>query len=191
MKNFRDFLDNYAMISDGDWNDISKEFAPVSYHKDDLILEEGQICRYFYFFEQGLLRFFSNHDGEEITRTFTIPPYCFTSKISFRNQSPANESIQALDDTIVWRLDYLQYKKLEKLESWNLFIRKLIHEVQDFTDQLLFDSKTQTADERYALLQNNYSEDILRKIPLKYLASFLGIAPQSLSRIRNNLKKNP
>ena len=186
----REFINRYTTLSPDDWQVIKKEFQRNEFQKDEIILQEGKICRYFYFFESGLLRFFYNIDGQDVTKTFTIAPYCFTSKISFRNQSPAGESIQALEKTVVWRITYEQYKNLEKLNSWNIFMRKLLNEIQEFTEKLMLESKTQTAESRYQYLLDNYPADLLQKIPLKHLASFLGIAPQSLSRIRNNLHKN-
>jgi CRP-like cAMP-binding protein len=187
---FKEFINRYVQLSPDDWQIIYKEFKKVEFLKNDIILQEGKICRHFYFFERGLIRFYYNIEGEEITKTFTIAPYCFTSKVSFRNQSPANESIQALEETTAWQITYGQYKKLEKVNSWNIFIRKLLNEIQEFMEKLMLESKTQTAEIRYKHLLENYPASLVQKIPLKYLSSFLGIAPQSLSRIRNNLHKS-
>ncbi|MCG6186377.1 Crp/Fnr family transcriptional regulator [Maribellus maritimus] len=186
----KDFINRYITLSENDWNDIKREFQKKIFSKDEIILQEGKVCHHFYFFERGLIRFFCNIDGEDITKTFALAPYCFTSKISFRNQSPANESIQALEKTVVWEISYKQYKQLEKINSWNIFMRKLLNEIQEFTEKLMLDSKVLTAEKRYEILQETYPADLLQKIPLKHLASFLGIAPQSLSRIRNNLHQS-
>lgn len=186
---FRKFIENYTSISDSDWDIIQKTFKKKVFERNEDILSEGKICRYFYFLEEGLLRFYYNIDGQDITKTFTIAPYCFTSKVSFRTQTPANESIQALKKTTVWETTYEQYRQLEKLNSWNLFMRKLLNEIQEFSEQLMLETKTQTAEKRYQFLLENYPPDLIQQIPLKHLASFLGIAPQSLSRIRNKLHK--
>ncbi len=190
LEQFKDFINKYISLSENDWEEIKKEFKSQIFQKDEIILHEGNICRYFYFFEKGLIRFYCNIDGTDITKTFAVAPYCFTSKVSFRNQSPANESIQALDDTIVWRINYSQYKQLEKIHSWNVFMRKLLNEIQEFTENRLLVSKINTAEENYKALLRDYPADLMQKIPLKHLASFLGVAPQSLSRIRNNIHKN-
>ena len=185
----KDFINNFIALPEEDWEIIQKEFKREVLKKNEIILEEGKICRYFYFLEKGLIRFYCNVGGNDITKMFCVAPYCFTSKVSFRNQSPANEGIQALDDTIVWKIDYGQYKKLEKINSWNLFIRSLLNDIQEFMDNRLLESKIYTAEENYKNLMKRYP-GIMAKIPLKHLASFLGVAPQSLSRIRNNLHKN-
>ncbi len=120
---------------------------------------------------------------------FTIAPYCFTSTLSFRNQKPAEESIQALEKAIVRQTTYSKMNELAKINSWNIFIRKLVNEVQEFTESFLTEVRTETAEKRYEKLLDNYS-DLIHKIPLKHLSSFLGIAPQSLSRIRKKLHEN-
>lgn len=184
------FISKYVVLPPNDRQMIVDAFTKVEFRKGEIIEEESKICRHFYFLESGLIRFFYNIDGSDITKTFTIAPYCFTSIISFRNQSPSAESIQALEDTVTWRIHYDRYLELARLESWNVFVRKIANEVQEFSEKLMLESKTQTAEYRYMQLIKEYPADLIQKIPLKYMATFLGIAPQSLSRIRNKLHKN-
>lgn len=189
MSAFREFIEKYVTLTDDDWEAVRQAFERRVFSKDEIILEEGKLCRYFYFLETGLLRFYYNIDGQDVTKTFVIAPYCFTSKISFRNQCAAGESIQVLQDTVVWQTTYEKYRSLEKINAWNIFMRKLLNEIQEFTEQLMLESKTQTAEMRYERLLKVYPTSLIQQIPQKHLASFLGIAPQSLSRIKNNLQK--
>lgn len=190
IQNFRTFIERYTPLSNADWGAIRQDFQLKVFEKDELIIEQGKICRHFYFFEDGLIRIFYNIDGKDITKSFAIPPYCFTSKISFRNQVESLESIQALEKTVVWEINYQQYRKLEKIESWNRFMHKLINEIQEFTENRMLRSKIYTAEQNYEQLISQFPAQLMQKIPLKHLASFLGVAPQSLSRIRNKLHKN-
>ncbi|NQU88002.1 MAG: Crp/Fnr family transcriptional regulator [Mariniphaga sp.] len=185
---FRNFIENYTVLPDHEWKFIQKAFNKKEYSKNEIILAEGRICKYFYFLEEGLLRYFVLNDGNDVTRFFTIAPYCFTSKDSFRNQTPATENIQALKKSIVWQTTLSQSNKLLELKSWNTFTRNFIHEVQSYTEELLFEIKTESARQRYIKLLEKYPGQI-QNIPLKYLSIFLGIAPQSLSRIRKNTLK--
>ena len=73
-----------------------------------------------------------------------------------------------------------------EVKSWNTFVRKLIQEVQYFTEKILEEIQTETAEKRYEKMLKNEPLP-LQRIPLKYLASFFGIAPQSLSRIRKKI----
>ncbi|WP_163323730.1 Crp/Fnr family transcriptional regulator [Draconibacterium mangrovi] len=187
IENFRSFIERYVTLTQAEWETICCDFRLKLFKKDDLIVEQGKICRHFYFFEEGIIRVFYNIDGNDITKSFAIPPYCFTSKISFRNQVPSEESIQALENTVVWEITYGQYRKLEEIETWNRFMHKLINEIQEFTEKRMLESKIYTAEQNYEFLLNRYPAQLMQKIPLKHLASFLGVASQSLSRIRNKL----
>lgn len=184
---FRDFIEKYSKLSDSEWQLIDELFESKEFSKNEIILAEGAICRYFYFLESGLVRFFSNIDGNDLTKTFAIAPYCFTAKLSFRSQSASSEAIQALDRTVVRRVSFEGYRKLEEINAWNIFMRKLLNEIQEYSESFYLEIRTITAEERYRKILDSYPQYIVKKIPLKHLASFLGIAPQSLSRIR---KKN-
>ena len=122
----------------------------------------------------------------EATLFFTVAPYCFTSQRSLTKQEPAAESIQALEDCTIWRMTRTDAYALFANVAWSNFVRELVQEVQFYTQQLLQEAQTQTAEERYiTLLQQNGA--LLNRVPLKYLASYLGIAPQSMSRIRKKI----
>ncbi|MEL7222747.1 MAG: hypothetical protein AAGJ93_15605 [Bacteroidota bacterium] len=96
---------------------------------------------------------------------------------------PAEDSIEVLQDAIVWEMDQSIAFDLLKYPNWSAFVRKLVQEVQYLTEQILEDIQNNTAEERYIkMMQSN--DPILTNAPLKDIASFLGIAPQSLSRIR-------
>ncbi len=175
-------------LSDDDWAQISLCFEKRMVKKDEILLQEGNICRHLYFIESGLLRYFINKDGNDITKFFTEAPYCFTSQVSFTAEKPATENIQAIEDSVIWQTTLQQANDLLELKSWNTFVRKLIQEVQYYTEEILQEIQTETAENRYIkLLENNPA--LLQRVPLKYLASYLGIAPQSLSRIRKKLAK--
>ncbi len=87
----------------------------------------------------------------------------------------------------MWRLSFDQYKKLEELNSWNIFIRKLLNEIQEYAESFYLDIRTMTAENRYRKILTEYPDELVQKIPLKHLSSFLGVAPQSLSRIRKKI----
>jgi CRP/FNR family transcriptional regulator, anaerobic regulatory protein len=190
MKALKKFIENYTAISGNEWDKISQVFSQRKFAKNELILQEGMICRNFYFLESGLLRYFYNSDGKEVVKAFTFPPYCFTSEASFINQRPSIENIQALEDSIVWQTGYQQYKELENVDSWKKFTYGLLDEYDKFSKLMIIHLKTQSPEQRYFWLIQNYPQSILQRISQKDLASFLGITPQSFCRIKNNLHKN-
>lgn len=186
MDSFRQFIEIYTTLSDENWKQISVCFGKRVIEKDEILLQEGKICRHLYFIESGLLRFFINKDGNDITKFFTEAPYCFTSQVSFTAEKPATENIQAIEQSVIWQITLKQANDLLELKSWNTFIRKLIQEVQSYTEEILQEIQTETAENRYKKMLESNSE-LLHRVPLKYLASYLGIAPQSLSRIRKKI----
>ncbi len=184
MEKIKKFAEQYIHFTESEWEKVNENFEKKIFSQNQIILEHDSVCRYFYFLESGLIRFFNIVDGTDLTKTFTIAPYCFTSRTSFRKQTPSKEGIECLEETIVWRTSFSQYQNLAKIEKWNTFIRMITNEIQEFSEELFLETKTITAENRYLKLLDKYPAEIIDKIPLKHLSSFLGIAPQSLSRIR-------
>jgi CRP-like cAMP-binding protein len=176
----RHFIENYTSLPTSEWEQISVCFERRIIEKDEIVLEEGQVCRHLYFVESGLLRFYINKEGNDITKFFTEAPYFFTSQASFNSGRPATENIQAIEKSIVWQIAILQANELLELKSWNTFVRKLIQEVQYYTEQILQEVQTETAENRYRKMITENPQLLLR-IP------YFGIAPQSLSRIRKKI----
>ena len=183
MNALRSFIGRYTALPADEWELIGACFEKRLVKKGEVILPAGKICKHLYFAESGLLHFYINKDGTDVTKFFTEAPYFFTSQASFNAQKPANESIQAIEPCIIWQITYVQANALYELKSWTDFARKIIQEVQFFTEEILEALQTETAEFRYEKMVRN-NPALLGRIPLKYLASYLGIAPQSLSRIR-------
>ncbi|MDX2072465.1 MAG: Crp/Fnr family transcriptional regulator [Haliscomenobacter sp.] len=187
MHPLRQFISQFTPVAEQDWQAISNCLLRRELKKETLLLEEGKTCKHLYFLEKGLLRFFVWKDGIDITKYFTDVPYVFTSQKSFNQQVPAQESIETLEDSIIWQMSYEHAQHLLELKPWSTFIRLLIQEVQTYTEEILEALQTQTAEQRYKMLLQQ-DADLLQRVPLKHLASYLGIAPQSLSRIRKKIQ---
>ncbi len=186
MKHLKNFVNSYLKIPESDWQIIEKSFSKKNVPRNHLLLQEGKVCNNLSFLEKGLLRFFVLKDGVEITKFFTIAPYFFTSQTSFNLRTPATESIETIEESTIWETSFELNEQLLKLSSWNSFARKITQEVQFFTENILEELQSETAESRYKKLMMNDPE-LLNRIPSKYLASFYGIAPQSLSRIKKKL----
>jgi CRP-like cAMP-binding protein len=184
----RKFIENYSELPDVEWDIIKQAFERREIEKNELIVSEGSVCKYFFFLEEGLIRYFIFNDGNDITKFFTAAPNCFTSITSFRPQKPAQENIQSLEKSIVWQITLNQANELLELKSWNTFVRNFVNEVQISTEELMMESKTESAEQRYEILLEKYPQ-LIQKIPLKHLSTFLGIEPQSMSRIRKKLSQ--
>jgi len=183
---FFTFIQNYVAISEKEWELVRQRIEHTMHVSGDILLREGQVCKKLYFLESGLMRYYISKDGEELNKFFTKPPYLFTSQQSFGLQTPANESIQALQDSSVWQVTKKQADELMQHKFWRTFAELIRLEVQGFTELILEQIQGSTAEERYIWMLENEKELVL-DLPLKHLASYLGIAPQSLSRIRKRM----
>ncbi len=181
-------MQQYVTVSHEDWLLISNKFSAKRYQKGTLLLEQGKTCDHLSFLETGLLRFFIWKDGETATKFFTEAPYMFTSQRSFNQREPAKENIEALEDSLVWQLSFQGQQELLRLSVWRTFADKITQEVQFFTENILEELQNETAENRYNLLLKHRPE-LVRRVPLKHLASYLGITQQSLSRIRRNISR--
>ena len=187
MHPFRRYILGYTPLTAAEWAEIEPVLSRQTYPAGATLLREGAICRKLYFLETGFLRYSGTRDdGETYTKFFTTAPYCFTSQRSFNQKTPAAESIEALEASVVWELPRAAALDLLRLSGWSDFVRCLVQEVQGYTQDLLEEAQQCTAEARYAKLLRGNSI-ILQKAPLKDVASYLGIAPQSLSRIRKRM----
>ncbi|MFD2941992.1 Crp/Fnr family transcriptional regulator [Flavobacterium notoginsengisoli] len=153
--------------------------------KGELLLTESQVCNEIVFIRKGILRsFFFNHKGDEITNCFAFENEFMASFASFITEEKAEENIQALADT---ELQILNRKALEKLYqsgfNWQETGRKLTElEFVNLHKRMVSFQKL-SGTQRYEELYKNHQK-YLQLIPLQYLASYLGVTPRHLSRIR-------
>jgi len=186
MHPYRSFINNYHHITNTEWAAVEARLVRRKIRKGAVLLPLGKVCRHVWFLETGLMRYTVDRDGQDMSKFFTVAPYCFTSQRSFNTGQPAAESIEALEDGVLWVMTKADIESLFSLPGWSAFVRALTQEVQFFTEETLEGLQNQTAEARY-LEMLRAGDPLLSRVPLKHLASYLGIAPQSLSRIRKRL----
>ncbi len=154
------------------------------FKKGEFILKPGQVCKTIMFVEEGYLRTFIDKDGTEINTDFTFEGNFTTNLKSLRSASSADNSIQAGEITIIYEFD-----KDKLLELYNVsaeiesFGRKLLEQLLIAQEEHTNLFKIYSPTERYHYLQTNKPK-ILQRISLSQLSSYLGIARETLSRIR-------
>ena len=155
--------------------------------KSDFILEQGVVCNYIYFLDQGFARQFYYKNGKEITEWFAAEKeFCFSIE-SYFHHTPSKLTIQALEDSVVIGLHKDALMELSKEHSQisqlalNMLSTSLVYSQQRM-ETILFES----AKDRYRHLLETKPK-IIQKVPLAHIASFLGITQETLSRIRAKL----
>lgn len=164
--------------------DLKDHVQLVFLKKNDYLLRPGEICRSYFFLQKGIMRSYYLKDGVEITSSFTFPNDVATIYRSIVLEEPSKEYLQAITDCAVYQMrvndfDHLkeQYPVLSELEKCFTQAYTLLLEERMFSIQF------QTARERYKHLLDNYP-GLIQSIPLKYIASYLGITIETLSRVR-------
>ncbi|HAA13287.1 MAG TPA: Crp/Fnr family transcriptional regulator [Cytophagales bacterium] len=186
---FRNYCQQFFSFSDEQWACSLAFFEQVQAPEAALLLAEGEVCKHFYFLEKGLVRYFVWDEGVDRTKYFSLAPQLFTSTDSFARQIAAEENLEAIEPCVLWRISREQMDLLyEQVPEWNTVIRKLLAQVTAATDTEMREAKYEAARDRYQALLVEEPE-LIQRVPLKHLATYLGIAPESLSRIRRQISQ--
>lgn len=169
---------------------IDQAFNTQLIPKGALWVEQGKRCLQVGFILSGKFRFYyTDESGNEITCYFTGPGEFLTSFTSFLTNAPAKENIQALEDTLLRVITKDALEELsDRVSKMHVFRRINAENLFLVIEKRVIMLQSQSAYERYEkMLKEN--PEILLSVPLHYTASFLGITPQHLSRIRKELAK--
>lgn len=168
---------------------FTRNFATKTVKKNSLLLTAGKIAKEVYFIKRGCIRLFYEKDGDDISAFFFTENMFAGAYDSFISQKPSRHNIETIEDCEVLAINYSDFHRLlESHPTMNALVRKILEErfvaLHDlFTSQIL-----DTPEERYVKLQNE-RPDLINRIPQHQIATFLGVTPVSLSRIRNRLVK--
>jgi CRP-like cAMP-binding protein len=167
--------------------DVLSHFQHLEYPKNYLLLKSGKPCKYLWFLVKGAVRyFFTNEEGKESNVWFSLDNDIVADAPSFVNQIPSHESIQLLEDSELYAIDYNNLQNLlQKHHSFALWYIKLVEKyyVSQIEDRIA-DLQFLTAKQRYEKLLTQFS-DISNRISLGHIASYLNITQETLSRIRS------
>lgn len=157
--------------------------------RKEYFIRQGEICRYIGVVLDGNLRFcHCDADGQERTIGFNTNGFA-TEYHALLNQLPAKYSIQAISETIIFRLTYKQVIDFyEHSMEGQRFGRHIAEQLFFRRDELLFSFRCDTPEERYKKLQEA-ANNSLNKLTLKDIASLIGVTPETVSRIRKKLQK--
>lgn len=181
------FFSKYAPFSDQELETIVHRFKYKKIKSGDFLLTQGEVCKDLLFVQSGCLRLYYVHDEMEVSVWFSFEHSSAIEVYSFISGMPSNYFLQAIEDSEVLfiskdELDELcKLKPLMQLMMKNFWEDVLLNLISRFTAL-----QTDSAEKRY--LDLLAKPPYMKAIPLKYLASFIGVTPTSLSRIRRQIK---
>lgn len=185
MEHLLNHIKKYYALSEEAQQALQDCMKKSLFNKNEFILTQGQICRHLYFVEKGALRGFYHLDGKEITHWFGFENDFVTSFHSFITGEAAIESIQLLESTTCWSIsketlmglfnDHHEIERLVRIIYEKYYIR---------LEERYVNAQFKNASERYEDLMQQ-TPYIVERVPLGYIASFLGISQETLSRVRS------
>ena len=177
-------------FSDEEFEKLISFFTVTTIKKKEFFNKQGNLCLHLAFVNSGCLRAFHTDDkGDEFTMYFAFLNWWVGDKTSFYSGTPSRFSVQALEDSEIFYADKIKWEKaLDEIPTFEKWYRVKTRKSYEATQQKIIDTQTESAEVKYLKLLKN-APDIVQRIPQHYIASYLGIKPQSLSRIRKNIFK--
>ena len=165
-------------------------FKEQTLKKGDFFVQKGKVCRQIAFINKGILRtYYLNEKGEETTSCFCTENNFTTSYKSFILQNASILSIQAMEETELLIIDYIDLQKLYGISPiWQNVGRVFAEKEYIIMEQYASSLNIETAKEKYLRLFKEQPQ-IIQKAPVSYIASYLGITTRTLSRIRKAIKE--
>lgn len=186
----RNAIERFVKLKNDDWQLLAPALEEKALKKHCLFVTEGKKAGEIGFLLEGNMRHYYTKDGEERTTYFYFENQFVAAYISCLTQRPSQLSIEALTDC---RLLVFPYKTLADLfeanKNWERFGRLLAEYLAIGLEERMVGLLMLSPEERYQNLLNSNRQKIIERIPQRYIASYLGITPVSLSRIRNRSAK--
>ena len=171
-------------------DDIIKYAVIKEYKKNEFILKEGKVSNYTSWIIKGLTRSYYIKDTEDITTKFLWDGAPITSVYSYYSRKPGNENIVTLEDTTLASLHYDHMQYLYKTyPAFNVIGRVITEQYLYMLEIEVYNLRKQKAEDRYQFIVKHFPH-LLQRVPLKYLATYLGINLETLSRIRGKARQN-
>ena len=182
----RELARRYSTMTHEELDVLESILVPMKFQKGEMILKEGEVCRHIYWVVRGLVRQFYYKNDKELTEYMAVENTICMSIESLFKEEPTHQQIQAIEPTVLFALPKPALER-EAVRNVNIqmLYRKILEESliisQVHADMLRFES----AQERYAKLVKRSPQLVLRA-PLVYIASYLQMTPETLSRVRTS-----
>jgi len=180
-------LNHFHPLSEGVAKFFKERAYVVSFNKGELLLEEGQVCEHIYFIKRGVVRGFIREGKKDITTWITAEGEMVSSILTFEAKGSSIENMQAIEDCEMLALTLADLQNVyEQFPEFNIVSRKLLQKYYCDAEGRAFIARLTNAETKYKQFLTRYSH-FANRIPLTYIASFLGITLETLSRVRRKL----
>jgi CRP/FNR family transcriptional regulator, anaerobic regulatory protein len=174
----------FGIVQSKDLKTIGSLFQLTQIKKNEFFLKSGKSCDKLGFIQSGLLRIFVSTEDKEVTQWISTKGYFAVDLSSFVFETPARWTIQALVDTELYTIRRNDYRKIcELVPQWHELEKLFLVRCFTILEDRIFSHLSMTAEERYNFFFEN-NKELFNQVPLQYIASMLGMTPETFSRIR-------
>lgn len=180
----RELARKYSTMTHDELDILESVLVPMRFAKGEMILKEGETCRCIYYVDKGLVRQFYNKYGKEVTEHIGEDHTIFMCIESLFKEEPTHLQVEALENCIIYALPKAELEKVA-LHNVNIQIlyRKILEESLIMSQRHADLVRFETAQNRYKKMCKFWPQVVLRA-PLVYIASYLQMTPETLSRVR-------
>lgn len=177
-------------FDENEFKNIEDFFHPHDIKKGEYFLKQGQPVRKMGFVENGILREFLYVNGEEITKWFSTSGYFAVDLSGFLDHEASKVNYQALTDTKLLTISKADYDKIgDKVPQWDKLEKMFLIKCFSVLENRVISHLSMNAEERYKQLFD-FNPMLFNQVPLIYIASMLGMTPETLSRIRHKISNS-
>jgi len=191
LKNYDSILDNikrYVVLSEAEKKRLIAIIRTTKIRKRQYIDQPGYVCKYRNYIVQGAFRsYYVDNDGKEHTIQIAIEDWFVSDFYSYITQTPATLYVEALEDSVIFQMTYEDIEGLcKEIHGLSEYFRVTTERAFAFSRNRALSNLSMTAEEKYLELLGRYP-NIVHRVPQKVIASYLGITPEFMSKIRKNL----
>ena len=189
LNQFKTFINQYESFSEEEFSHLTSLFKVRTVQKNTEIVQQGNICKSLWFIIEGSFRAYHiDPDGNDLTTDFAFENQFMTSFKSYRTGKESDEFIIALSNSILLEANLGSIESnMKHLTTFKSTMLKIIEFAFICMEERSFALQHYSAEKRYTDLLENADSRILERVPLVYISSYLGISPETLSRVRKKI----